>query len=105
MTSNSIMSTPAASAASNDALVFPGAMWSAPLWPTRRRARVALTSPASALASGAPERRAVVVALAAGAQRRPAARARLAGLAVDDLVVGLLARPRRVPHPRADLRD
>ena len=30
------MSTCAASAASNDAVVLPGAMWSAPLWPTRR---------------------------------------------------------------------
>ena len=36
-TSNSIMSTPCSSAASKLASVFPGATWSAPLWPTRIR--------------------------------------------------------------------
>ena len=39
-TSNSTMSQPWASAASKLAVVLPGAMWSAPLWPMRRTARV-----------------------------------------------------------------
>ena len=39
-TSNSIMSTPASSAASNDSRVLPGAIRSAPLWPTRLSADI-----------------------------------------------------------------
>ena len=43
-TSNSIMSTPAASAASKDARVLPGAIRSAPLWPTRRSGAARVSS-------------------------------------------------------------
>ena len=107
------MSTPAASAASNDASVLPGAMRSAPLWPMRFSAGIQRTSMSCgcrrpARASGSSRR-------SAGTAGRPAVdrgRARLEAVArgllharsreADDpqrLVVGDLARG----APRVDL--
>src|SRR4051812_12449284 len=108
-TSNSIMSTPWARAASNDARVLPGAMWWAPLWPIRRTARRRVTagitrSRASVLTPRAPVRRAVVVPLAADpdVRRGAAARARAPRAAVDRLEARLVAVARGLLHAGAD---
>ena len=76
--------------------VLPGAIRSAPLWPI---------ACLSALASRAPERRAVVVPLAARLDQGAAARARAAGPAVDRLEAVLEAVDGGRLHPRARLVD
>ena len=75
-TSNSIMSTPASSAASKLASVLPGAMWSAPLWPMRW-ARLSAGIPGTSTSGGCRRPgRALRIGVAA-------ARARAARAAVD----------------------
>src|ERR1700733_91822 len=105
-TSNSIMSTPASTAASKLASVLPGAMWSAPLWPTRRsRGASGMVGGALVLTSRAPVGRPVGVALAARDDRRAAPRARPAGVPVHPRLDGAVPERCRALHPRSHRFD
>src|ERR1700733_3098509 len=105
-TSNSIMSTPASTAASKLANVLPGAMWSAPLWPTRRsRGAIGMVGGALVLTSRAPVRRPVGVALTARHDRRAAPRARPAGVPVHTRLDGAVPERGRALHSRSHCFD
>src|SRR3984885_1299206 len=102
----SIMAPPASTAASKLANVLPGAMWSAPLWPTRRsRGAIGMVGGALVLTSRAPVRRPVGVALAARHDRRAAPRARPAGVPVHTRLDGAVPERGRALHSRSHCLD